>query len=132
MTRLKKIFSVFLFLALTSCASGRPGAPEFQDMNGYIGMNESQIINIWGVPDKVYTLNPHEKVIAYERSRIREERFGVSTCMGSFPGHFGYGGCFDPMPSKFVRMSCEYSFNIVNGTARRWFQNGNDCIQRTR
>lgn len=127
-----------LFSALVACVLLAACATEINTkhiarMESFIGRPEKEVIMEWGVPDKTYQLDNRTKVISYRQTSYYNDGgsgFGVSTCAGSFPGSgIGYGGCIDPLPrpTRTYEYSCEYSFNIVEGKAVGWFQNGNSC-----
>lgn len=128
----KFILSIFAVLLLAACAT-EINTKHISRMESFIGQSEKQVIMSWGVPDKTYALDNKTKVITYRDTDYYNDGgsgFGMSTCAGSFPGRgIGYGGCIDPIPrpTRTYERTCEYSFNIVEGKAVGWFQNGNSC-----
>ena len=90
-------------------------------LNAWIGRPETELISVFGVPDRTYETKG-VKFIAYTEQRV--------DLLPGPPGYaFGppFGLYPNAMPPQAVALTCDTSFAIVGGTVRSYSLRGNAC-----
>lgn len=62
---MKRLFSIVLYLLLVSCVNFK--SLNQDRLNSWLGANEEELLNAWGMPSSVYNLNG-KKYVAFEET----------------------------------------------------------------
>lgn len=99
-----------------------------QNMDYWLGMEESVLIQSLGVPSKSYIDSQRNKYIVYERESTRSVPGTSPTYttqkIGNTYQTYQSGGT---EPSK-ISLRCEVTFQLREGVISSWSSTGNDCV----
>src|SRR5574344_1384475 len=131
---MNKIYFFALVLSLTVCQTvGNYNA----QLNTLVGQTEDYLIDEWGEPGKVQTINPNEQIFTYTKQNEVIIPAQYSYYYPDFNGMetlyapFTYQQDFAPNPFETtdgyeVKDICQTSFHIKNGIVESWQWKGNN------
>ena len=115
---MKKI--LFFLLFLTSCATYEKYA---QYLNGFIGMDKTELLNLWGAPDASFPESENTEYLTYKNHYEMSVPGTVYTDSIGFQPYVSY------TPGYTVNEWCDTTFVLQNDKVVRWETKGNDCVK---
>ena len=117
---------VSLCVLLAACAT----EAKYQEvLKTWMGLNEVELVNQWGPPDRVYELEGN-RYITYVRG-------GTAYLPGTSPsyqtrviGNTAYTNPVGGVPPMIINTSCVTTFTVQNGKITHWRYEGNACKAR--
>lgn len=121
----KKISLIVISLSLTACLT----TEQFnQNMDTWLNMEESALIQSLGIPTNSYVDAQGNKYIVYEHKKDIYNAGIAPTYttqkIGNTYQTYTSGGV---APSK-VSLTCDVTFQIINGIVSSWNSKGNNCV----
>ena len=126
---------IFTFLLL-ACATSQKYDKE---LKGWIGKNETSLIQAWGRPSAQKYLSPDSKVITYTKISdwivpseyyFYNDGWGVTDVVyDPFMTEYNFTPYAQLMDTEVVEI-CQTSFWIENGIITSWKWRGNNCVSQ--
>ncbi len=148
---MKKILLLISCFLITSCATYKGYR---QVCNSWIGMNESGLVNSWGIPNSSYVNNDGSKVIEYVYQKnvaiggytytqpqtiyhqgnvYQRDLYGNTSNRNSYQ-YTGTSTAYvqKKTPTTYIKNTCITRFKIdKSGIIRNWTSQGNSCKAKT-
>ena len=127
---MKSIHSLCLLIALAFIVSGCATAAKFQkNMDSWINQPESQLLSQYGPPHRVYE-SGGVKYLTYGNSRTAVIPGTNPTYQSTVVGNTVYTNSYGGTPAVPVNLSCDITFEVVNGYINRVTWRGNNCVAK--
>ncbi len=110
-------------LVLTACSS-TPGYNE--QLEAWVGVSEEHLIDNWGMPGSVFSVDPETKVLTYVEYD-GEGDSSVYTNQIYYPAIEGQS-FVGPDPDKDNVEYCKISFTVTDSVVSSYNFNGDDCV----
>lgn len=111
---------LFLLLFLTSCATYEKYA---HYLNGFIGMDKTELLNVWGAPDASYQENKETEYLTYKQN-FQEDVPGTF-----YTDNVGFQSYVTYTPGYAVNEWCNTTFIVQNNKVVNWKTEGNACVK---
>ena len=111
---------LFLLLFLTSCATYAKYA---QYLNGFIGMDKTELLNVWGAPDASFQEDKNTEYLTYKKS-FQEDVPGTF-----YTDNIGFQPYVTYTPGYTINEWCNTTFVLQNNKVVRWETKGDNCVK---
>ena len=129
---MRKIIVFFVILVLTACSYLGEGNASFDDeLQRWIGRPEYQLYQVWGRPDRIYSMAPQTKVLTYIRtsSHGTHNPYSNEIYYGGVGEEHWWNDLFGPPEQKQRSVYyCKISFIVQSGYISNYQFNGDDCV----
>lgn len=119
-----------LCLFVASLLSGCATSERYEEiLNTYIGADEDELIEHWGVPDQVYETDK-TRFLVYKRSRISSSGGVPPTYYSHINPYTGavYTQSVGGIAPQIQQYRCKTTFGLKDGKVASWQWQGNDCV----
>jgi len=122
--KIKLFITCIFILLLSGCATT---AKYEKILDSWVGVNEQELIEAWGVPDSTYEVGK-VKFLSYQFSNQRILYGSPPMYVSNVHKGMIYTNAVGGTPDMVVSDWCKTTFTIDNEKVIKWMFNGNSCI----
>lgn len=120
---MRHLLTLGAVLLLAGCATG---AKYEAALNSYVGKPELDLVRNWGAPAQTYETGG-SKFLVYSSKRTLVFPGTSPMYTTSYSGYQAYTTEIGGTKPTSIPMSCETTFEVVDGKVSAWTYRGNDC-----
>ncbi|HCL3314561.1 TPA: hypothetical protein N2A14_002569 [Pseudomonas aeruginosa] len=120
---MRHLLTLGAVLLLAGCATA---AKYEASLNTYVGKPELDLVRDWGAPAQTYETGG-SKFLMYSSRRTLVFPGTPPTYTTSYSGYQAYTTTTGGTPPARIPMSCETTFEVIDGKVSSWTYKGNDC-----